>query len=410
MDIIVPKVFEELLEKRIPFFQKLVQTPSTRGVEGHAQLLMHEEFEKCGLHTEIVSIMRGGEVEPLSRRPVVVGRLKGSGGGRSIILNCHMDTAPAGPLELWDKNPFSGEIRDGYIHGRGSWDDKAGCVSILLLLDMLNHMHLRLKGDLIVESVIEDEYSGNGTRACITDSLKADAAVIVDGHYNSRFATGHPGHLEFAITLHGQPAPSCRASAGQNAIEKACYLASGIQKWSDRLHRMFEPGWEQACEGTLLNIGTIEGGGWIGTVPAKCTFEGLLRFAPPVNLDLMKSLLEQQITELCNEDPWLKQSPPTVAYGELQIEPVLLGRDNLFFRLLEEQISTVMHIPPEPYLCPGWCDLYYFHRFFQIPCCLFGPGKGDGAHRPNERFYIQDLIPHTQVLLQLVMKWCGVEH
>jgi acetylornithine deacetylase len=410
MKTISKKTLEELLpdllESRIPFFQKLVQTRSTRGREDEAQMLVRAELEDLGLKVKTLRIKTAQGKIRSRTGPVVVGVLKGAGGGKALILNSHIDCAPAGPRQLWKHDPFSGMLEEGRIHGRGSLDDKAGCITILLLLDLIRNQAIKLKGDLIVHSVVEDEYSGRGTECCMIPELKADAAIIIDGHYDARLAIGHPGHIQFKIKLYGKPAPSCRADAGESAIEKSLLLIKSIRQWSEKIHESLDPHWTKACEGSLLNIGKIQGGEWVGAVPASCTIEGLMRFAPPFTLEEMKALLLKEVHRIARSDPWLNEYPPVVDFKDLSFESLELATTHPFFAIVEEAIEKVMHKSAEPYLCPGWCDLRHLHNYYSIPACMFGPGRGQGAHRPNEYFQIKSLLPHARVLMEIILEWC----
>jgi len=398
-----------ILRDRLPFFSTLVKTPSTRGNEERAQMLMLAELKALGLETEIVSTEALKHCAHTTASPSIAGRLRGKGSGRSLILNCHMDTAPAGPRELWLRDPFSGELIDGVMHGRGAWDDKAGAIAILMVLDFLKQKGITLDGDLVVESVVEDEYSGCGTLSLIRKGIKADAAVIVDGHYGTRYANGHPGHLEFIVTLYGKPAPSCRVEAGISAIQKACELMVFLQQWSGKLAGKGEAAWRKACEGSLLNIGRISGGEWVGTVPQKCSIDCLVRFPPPLSILDVRSSLEELMREICRSDHWLNESPPVIEYGDLSLEPVLIENEGLFFPILQDSIAGIMKNSSEAHICPGWCDLRHFSQEAGIPACLFGPGRGQGAHRPDESFETAQLIPHVKVLLEVIRQWCTAD-
>ncbi len=403
------ELLASILNARLPFFSTLVKTPSTRGNEEAAQMLMLRELQELGMETEIISTGPCGHCSHVTSSPSIAGRLRGRSGGRSLILNSHMDTAPPGPRELWQREPFSGELKDGFIYGRGAWDDKAGAIAILMVLDFLKTRRITLEGDLIVESVVEDEYSGCGTGSLIKKGIRADAAVIVDGHYGTRYAKGHPGHLEFSVTLYGKPAPSCRVEAGISAIQKAFEYMGILQEWSKRLLCTDEPSWQKACEGSLINIGTITGGEWVGTVPQKCRFDCLVRFSPPLCLDDVKASLAQ-LTEMTKKtDPWLTVSPPVIEYGDLALEPAVVEQDSTFFTILKDSIAGIMKNSAEAHICPGWCDIRHFYEEAGIPACLFGPGRGQGAHRPDESFETAQLIPHVKVLLEVIRQWCSVD-
>jgi acetylornithine deacetylase len=403
------ELLQSILAERLSLFSTLVRTPSTRGREETAQMLLMKEWHLSGLKTERIETLRETHHKDVTSAPSIVAIWRGTGGGRSLILNSHMDIAPPGPRELWHRDPFSGDIENGFIYGRGSWDDKAGAIAILMTLDFLKRSGISLSGDLILQSVVEDEFSGCGTQSLIKKGIKADAAIIVDGHYGNRLAHGHPGHLEFKIIVYGKPAPSCRVETGTSAILKAFELIGCLQEWSKALLINDDPSWEKACEGSLINIGRISGGEWVGTVPQKCTFDCLVRFAPPLSIQDVKASLVLLLDKVGQSDPWLAESPPHVEYGDLSLEPVLVETDGIFFTVVKDAIAHVMNKPAEAHICPGWCDIRHFYAETGIPAYLFGPGRGQGAHRPDECFETAQLIPHVKVLLEIVRQWCTDE-
>ena len=247
----------ELMEKRLPFFQKLLQAPSLRGGEQDVQILVAEELERLGLDVDTLQEERAERLSDGSLMgPVVVGRLKGSGGGQSLILNFHVDTAPPGPEELWSRSPFSGIIEDGVIHGRGAVDDKAGCVEVLLLLDCLKECGITLKGDLLIQSVVEDEYSGKGTLLCLRKGYGADAALIIDGHYGTRTALGNAGQLEFMLSLVESSPGECSSRGGAAFIDNTSFLIKKLAIWSQILNRHTDLHWRSLCSPSL-NIGRV---------------------------------------------------------------------------------------------------------------------------------------------------------
>src|SRR5262249_50067583 len=159
-------------------------------------------------------------------RPCVVGVLAGRGGGRSLILNAHIDTAPVDTPALWTRPPYSGAIDDGRLYGRGAWDDKAGCVECLLVVEALKTAGVSLAGDLIVKIVIEDEVTGNGTLACLARGHAADAAVIVDGTWPERFIVSHMGQLWFRVVVPGEPGPASRPA---NPVRSVPLIVDALQ-------------------------------------------------------------------------------------------------------------------------------------------------------------------------------------
>ncbi len=122
-----------------------------------------------------------GKIEVLNykNRPNVVGIWKGSGGGRrSLILNGHIDTVTVEPLNQWTHDPYEAEIKEGKMFGRGVSDMKRGIIAAIIALESLIELDVKLRGDVIFQSVVNEEHAGNGTVACVARGITVDAAII----------------------------------------------------------------------------------------------------------------------------------------------------------------------------------------------------------------------------------------
>jgi len=397
-----------LVEKRIPFFQKLIQIPSVRGRERLVQLSVAEAIKQLGLD---VRLLQNQPPERLSdgslMGPVTVGVLKGAGGGRSLILNFHVDTAPPGPEELWTRHPFSGAVEEGLIHGRGAVDDKAGCIEVLLVLDYLNESGIRLKGDLIVQSVVEDEYSGKGTELCLKRGYTADAALIIDGHYGTRAALGNAGQLEFMLSLREKASPESFLCSNCSFVEDVSLLLGKLALWSKILDRNSDPQWSPICS-PGLNIGKVSFKQASEESTAECSIDGLAKFGEPFTAERLMELFRRRIEHIAAAHRAFGRYDMDLRFGDLRHNPIAVTAETEFFRALSESVNAVMGEPASTQICRGWCDMEYFWRDYNIPCYLYGPGRGRNAHGPDECFELDQFIPHTEVLVDLVKRWCGI--
>ena len=179
-------------------------------------------------------------VEPISAvagRNNVVVRLPGRGGGRSLILNCHLDIQPEGDQAEWTHPPFSGHVdaETNMIYGRGAMDDKAGVAICLGLMRVIVEQQLQFDGDVIFQFVLEDEITGNGSLACLEAGHVGDAAIILDGTRPDRAIDQHAGNMEFRIELKGRPASVSVSHLGVNAAE---LLSQTVQHLRDAFHRL----------------------------------------------------------------------------------------------------------------------------------------------------------------------------
>lgn len=220
---------EDHREEGTNLLQKMVQAPSTQGNEAGAQAIVAQKLQEMGLQIDSWE-PDGGELKKhsyfysprseFSNSPNVVGIMKGTGGGRSIILNGHIDVVPDGDRDQWDDDPYSGAIKNGRMFGRGVTDMKGGNVSLILAMQALKENGIQLKGDVIFQSVIEEESGGAGTLAAVLRGYKADAALIPEPT-NMRIFPKQQGSMWFRIHVKGRSAHGGTRYEGVSAIEKA---------------------------------------------------------------------------------------------------------------------------------------------------------------------------------------------
>lgn len=397
--------------------QDLVRIPSPIGDEGAAQQDLARRFQEIGLETHAFDIEPARlEHAPLfnrhprvyAGRPCVVGVLRGAGGGRSLILNAHMDTAPFGDPSLWTR--AAGEIHDGLLYGRGAWDDKAGVVQMLMIAEALRRSGVRLAGDLILKSVVEDEESGNGTLACLERGFAGDAAVVLDGTWPERYIVTHMGHVWFRIRLEGRGAPSSVASRGLNPLLGVGPLVKAFADFAARRNAEDGRAWGAQRDPYFVNLGRIEGGEYPGSVPRSCTIEGHYGFLPPADPDVAREEIERVLADLSSSPSWPLEAPPkatfygahTPAYaGQADSEPV---------RLLKEAVHRLRGRDVIESVITGWCDLRHYESnpwFPPVPGLLYGPGGGANAHIEDEHYRLEHLVPVAQNVASLALAWCG---
>jgi acetylornithine deacetylase len=162
-----------------------------------------------------------------ANRPNLVATLKGVGGGRSLILNGHVDTMPPGDQKKWTYDPWEGQIEGGDMYGLGVCDMKAGVAAMILAVRFLQETGLELKGDVLVQSVVDEEGGGNGTLACVVEGYKADAAIVTEPtRLHVQPATR--GVLLLQVDVEGQATHACLKWGGINAIEKGIKIVQGM--------------------------------------------------------------------------------------------------------------------------------------------------------------------------------------
>jgi acetylornithine deacetylase len=149
--------------------------------------------------------------------------------GRSVILNGHIDVVPEGPLDMWKRPPFAPEVRAGWLYGRGAGDMKAGLVLNHYALLALRRLGYRPAGEVYLQSVVEEECTGNGALACLQRGYRADAALIPEPS-SHRLTVAQVGVMWFQVKVTGHPVHVYQADAGSNAIESAFRLIQALRE------------------------------------------------------------------------------------------------------------------------------------------------------------------------------------
>ncbi len=398
--------------------QSLVRIPSPIGEEAAAQREVDRTMRHIGLVTDVFDIDRNalagvpGFAAPArdyANRPCVVGTLKGEGGGRSIALNAHIDTAPVDAFGRWTHPPFSGHIEGDLLYGRGAWDDKAGVVEILLIVEAFKQAGVKLGGDLVAQIVVEDEATGNGTLACLARGHRTDAAIIVDGTWPERFIVSHMGQLWFRVELEGRSAPASVASRGANPIAAIGPVMRTLQRFVDERNAA-TAAWGTNPSPVFVNIGRAVGGAWEGAVPSGCALDGQFGFVLPDTPETARAALTEAITSALVDPEWPAGVRVSVGFDGLETPVVAGDPANSIVRILSDTVSRLHDKSIQESVISGHCDLRHFASNpwqAPIPACLYGPGGGKNAHSEDEYFDLTHLPLVARNLASVVLEWCG---
>jgi acetylornithine deacetylase len=400
--------------------QRLVQIPSPMGSEAAVQADIAMRMRDLGLEVHVFDIdPERLRMAPLfnrysrqyANRPCVAGVLRGSGSGRSLVLNGHVDTAPLGDEARWLHGSTSGDIEDGWLHGRGSWDDKAGIAEMLMVVEALQHSGTQLAGNLILCSVVEDEESGNGSLACIERGFTGDAVIIVDGTWPERYIVNHMGHVWFNVRLFGRGAPSSVAARGLNPLLGVGAIVDAFRHFEARKNDEDGRPWGGMPRPYFVNIGRIEGGDYPGSVPREITLACHYGFLPPLTPADAQTEIRAVVADVCRSTSWPLETPAEVCFFGVETQPFHGDAESPLIDCLREAVQHERKSPLIESPVTGWCDLRHYQSNPwrpPIPGCLYGPGAGKNAHIENEQFRLSDLVPVTKILADVALGWCGV--
>lgn len=405
-------------DEQIDFTSELVRFPSTRGAEHTVQDYLADDLTRRGyavdrwqVRIEDIQHMPGFSPVSVSYENAfnVVGTHRPSTrSGRSLILNGHVDVVPTGPLDMWTRPPFEPSVKDGWLYGRGAGDMKAGIGEMIYALDAIRRLGFEPAADVHVQTVVEEECTGNGALACVQRGYRADAALIPEPQADTMIRA-QVGVMWFQVRLRGYPVHVREAGNGANSIEAAFGLMQALHRledrWNDDAHK--HPAFHDVEHPINLNVGKIAGGDWASSVPAWCTFDVRVGVYPGQDLAQARGEIEACIRDAARENPFLAKSPPEVVYNGFQAEGyVLEGAEEAEEHLQKAHRAAYgSELKAEP--CTGTTDARSFGLYAGIPALVYGP-NADRIHGFDERVELESVRRNTQAVALFIADWCGL--
>jgi len=408
----VAAVEDELLE---PLY-RLVEAPTTLGNEEPGQEIMEAAFRDL-LGLEPVDIAMDAEAlrahprsAPFSwdvsqKRNVVADWPAAGTGGRSLVLQGHIDVVGPASEKLWRTPPFHA-VRDGdWLYGRGSGDMKAGLAAIVGAVLGLRRLGLAPLASVQLQSVVEEECGGNGALQCVLAGLRPDAAVIPEP-YPGFIPTAQVGVLWFHVDIAGTPAHVAYAQEGVNAIEASFAIVKELHALEDELNESAPPSFDALSHPINLNVGVISGGDWPSTVAAECTLSCRIAHFPGTRVSEMRRRVEEAVAQAAASSPYLSEHPPTVRYDGFACEGSHVADDEPIVQALSSAWEAVAGSPVVTTPTTATTDVRTFIEA-GIPAACIGP-HAERIHGVDERVLVPSVVQTAQVLALLVRDWCGL--
>jgi acetylornithine deacetylase len=411
----IDRLESELVER----LQELIRIPSVTGSEHDVQQAIARQINDLTLDVDMWEPDAAelapyaedvGEFESLAGRPNVVGTRRGRGGGKSIILNAHIDTVEAGDPAQWTVDPFLAEVRDDRVYGRGTCDMKAGLIAEFMALRALDELGISLNGDVFVESVISEEDGGAGALATLLRGYKADAAIITEPT-NLAIVSAQGGSVVFRLTVTGRSAHACLRNEGVSAFEKFLPIHAAILEHENQHHEAIDHPLYQRFENRApINIGIIRGGNWPSSVPESIVVEGRAGLVPGETLDETRAALVEAVEKATEADSWFQEHPPHIEWFSGQFAAAETPVESpLMHALLNAHRETTGSTAPIEAVTYG-ADMRHFVNFGGIPCLMYGAGDVARAHRPDEFVPITEVKTVARTLALLLTDWCGMHN
>lgn len=381
-------LIKELTPKYELFLSELVECYSPKGSESEIQSLIKNKMEQIGL--EVACVKKNAAIN-------LCGTIRGTDRklARSLALGAHCDVAPVDDPARWKFSPFKATIVGRTMYGRGVLDDKAGIAIILMVAEIILKSNRIPRGDLLIQSVSDDETSGCGSQSLINKGFNADGVIICDGTWPLRIISGHLGQVFLNVNIIGDPVAAC---VEYRAVNPLVLAAEFILKFKEEINQLAEkhPAPSNLSKTFFCNIGSLQSGVWHGSVPASAKIEIQVGFWIGSS-ELIFNLAKKIALKISDQI--------TVSKGSLDVMPFSTSEENQLIDILKNTISEKLGSKPKTVLVTGHCDLQYFKS---ENVCLYGPGGGSSPHGIDECYHLDDMPIITRNLIDVTNKWCNM--
>ena len=357
------------------------------GAPGEAEIAEFLAGHMSSLGLEV----RVDEVRP--GRLNAIGVLKGSGRGKSLMLNGHTDTVGIDYMEI---DPLDPVVKDGRMYGRGTFDMKGGLASLLAATKAVVDSGVELRGDVVVAAVCDEEYASIGTER-VVEQVRADAAIVGEPT-DLQIQVAHKGFAWIDIETHGVAAHGSAWQLGVDAIAKMGRVQVGLE----RLQAEVLPKKKHGLVGPAsVHASIISGGRELSTYPDHCRLQVERRLIPGETRRDVDEEMKALLASIADIDPKFR--------GEYGIAffrgPMEVPQDEEICRVLHRSSREVTGSEPHFVGGSGWLDTQIIWER-GTPAVAFGPG-GWGAHAAEEYVDIDSVIDAAKILERAVLLYCG---
>lgn len=418
------RLLEPLKDDLVRLLSALVRINSVQvppnGNETAAQVVLQDFFKSRGIRAELypLDFLANSDHRCVRRdrdytnRKNLSVRLSGSGSGRSLLLNGHIDTVPPG-VQPWTRDPWSGAVEAGRLFGLGSFDMKSGLAAQAVTVAALHAGGVSLAGDLLLQSVADEEWGGGGgTLAALLRGERADAAVVSEGTQLEILRATRGGYVVDLEVRAGDPAAYFSREAVVSPALHLGRLLQWIGEWTDRRSRTEAAGAYAAVpDPAPVQVLAIQANRLDRdtplSVPLQATVRVYWQFLPDEDMPALLASVKESLDHFQQSDPFFRTHP--IAWKPLYDPPLLgheLPENHPWTKCLAGAVASACATAARVSAAPYPCDAFLLQREFGIPTLLFGPAGG-GAHNPDEYVEIDSVITTAESLIGAALQWCG---
>jgi acetylornithine deacetylase len=329
-----------------------------------------------------------------------------------LVLSGHIDTVPRGAAH-WTRQPFGGEVEGNRLYGRGSNDMKGGVGTNLFVVQALNDLKLKLRGDLVFETVVDEEFGGvNGTLAGRLQGFNADAAVISEPSF-LRVCPAQRGGRTAHITLRSSGGVLTEGKFPVGVIDQLRYFLIQVQNFAEqrrtkaRVHELYA----HHVDPVPVSITKVFTSPWGTsepiTIPEECRLEMYWQLMPGEVQEDVEREFFVWLDGMVAAAPELFATPPQVEFPIRWMPGSFILKSEPLVAELTDCASRTLGKEPSIVGIEGPCDMYVFHQGFGIPAVLWG-ARGGNTHAADEYLEIDSAVDAAKTLLTFVCQWCGV--